>query len=311
MMTAIASPIPDSQTPPRPMTDPVTMQCLQVWGGNQATDQALRLTGLDGYLVSRPYADADAGGDVYYASSCASGRITRVILADVAGHGEAVARFAQDLRKLMQRFVNFTSHRKFIAALNQAYSEMTEDGRFATAVTLSYYAPKNDLHLINAGHPPPLYYHAASDRWSLLYAGDEPEPDDALPPADLPLGVEQGVGYRKIRRKLAADDLLLLYTDALIEAKDPGGRQLGVPGLLATIRSLTEGPEAMPPERLLPALLSHLSSEGQSAATLAGDDTTALLLRATGEKRQWGKVLTSPIHLVRGMAKGSLPTFTQ
>lgn len=293
------------------MPDPVTMQCLQVWGGNQAADQTLRLTGLDGYLVSRPYEDADAGGDVYYASSCASGRITRVILADVAGHGETVARFAHDLRTLMQRFVNYTSHRKFIAALNQAYGEQAETGRFATAITLSYFAPKHELHLINAGHPPPLYYNSRTKQWSRLDGDDGGAAHDvASQSADLPLGIEEGVGYRTIRRRLAPGDLLLLYTDAFIEAKKPDGRLLGVAGLLDTVRDLAGEMEGTPPERLLPELVAHLAADRADTATLAGDDTTALLLRATGEKRQWGQILSSPIHLVRGIAMGSLPTLT-
>jgi len=298
------------------MPDPVTMQCLQVWGGNQAADQTLRLTGLDGYLVSRPYEDADAGGDVYYASSCASGRITRIILADVAGHGETVARFAHDLRKLMQRFVNYTSHRKFIAALNQAFGEQTEVGRFATAVTLSYFAPKHELHLINAGHPPPLHYCATTKQWATLHDGTtesdtKTDPDgSAGATRDLPLGIEAGVGYRTIRRKLAPNDLVLLYTDAFIEAKKPDGRLLGVAGLLDTVRKVAGDMDTLSPERLLPELVAHLAADRAGTATLAGDDTTALLLRATGEKRKWGQVLTSPLHLVRGVAMGSRPTLT-
>ena len=42
----------------------------------------------------------------YYASSCAAGRITRLLLADVSGHGKSVAAIAADLRLLMRRFIN-------------------------------------------------------------------------------------------------------------------------------------------------------------------------------------------------------------
>lgn len=297
-----------------PPEDPVKMQCTQVWGGNRAADQTLRLTGLDGFLVSRPYEDATAGGDVYYASSCASGRITRVVLADVAGHGETVASFADDLRQLMQRFVNYTSHRRFMATLNDAFRKRTEDGRFATALALSYFAPHNELHLINAGHPPPLYYCAKSHQWSVL-ENDSGEDGEAARPdkakrrtADLPLGIQDGIGYHTTRRKLAAGDMLLLYTDAFIEAKRPDGTQLGVTGLLDSVRFVTGDTLAPASDQLLPTLIAHLNASRANTPTLAGDDTTALLLRATGEKRQWGQILASPIHLVRGLAKGSRVT---
>ncbi|XAM00249.1 PP2C family protein-serine/threonine phosphatase [Phycisphaeraceae bacterium D3-23] len=289
--------------------DPVKMQCLQVWGGNRAADQTLRLTGLDGFLVSRPFEDEDAGGDVYYASSCASGRITRVVLADVAGHGQVVARFANDLRTLMQRFVNYTSHRRFMAALNDAFGKQTEAGRFATAIALSYFAPKNELHLINAGHPPPLFYCAKTKQWSVLENDDADAAGESETPkprtADLPLGIQDGIGYRATRRKLAAGDMLLLYTDAFIEAKKPDGKLLGVAGLLESICFVTGDTLAPASDRLLGTLIAHLAASRANTPTLAGDDTTALLLRATGEKRQWSQILTSPIHLVRGIKLGS------
>ncbi|MEM9416669.1 MAG: PP2C family protein-serine/threonine phosphatase [Planctomycetota bacterium] len=293
--------------------DLVKMQCLQVWGGNQAADQTLRLTGLDGFLVSRPFEDAEAGGDVYYASSCASGRITRVVLADVAGHGRVVARFANDLRTLMQRFVNYTSHRRFIAALNDAFGKQTEDGRFATAVALSYYAPKQELHLINAGHPPPLYYRAQTKQWSTLEDDGDETPGSTKTrtrTVDLPLGIQDGIGYHATRKKLAAGDMLLLYTDAFIEAQKPDGGLLGVAGLLESVRFVTGDTLEPASDQLLPTLIAHLAANRANTPTLAGDDTTALLLRATGEKRQWGQVLTSPIHLVRGLMLGARPTLT-
>jgi serine phosphatase RsbU (regulator of sigma subunit) len=289
-------------------TDPIKMQCLQVWGGNRAATQTLHMTGLDLYLVARPFEDQDAGGDVYYASSCASGRISRVILADVAGHGDQVASFADGLRKLMQRYVNYTSHQRFVARLNRAFGEATDDGRFATAVALSYFAPKRELNLINAGHPPPLHYDAEQHRWSALENTDE---QDTPRGAELPLGIDGSIGYEQTRKAMRPGDLLLMYTDAFIEAMGPDGRQIGVQGLLETVREVcARAGETPNPERVLPDLLAYLAPDHDGTASLGGDDTTALLLRATGIKRQWPKVLTSPFHLLRGMARGQLATLT-
>jgi len=57
------------------------------------------MPGLDAWVSSQPEGHAVAGGDVYYFSSCASGRITRILLADVSGHGELIARTAAGLRQ--------------------------------------------------------------------------------------------------------------------------------------------------------------------------------------------------------------------
>ena len=64
---------------------------MEVWGGSQLTQRSVQFSGLDAWVYSKPHAHADKGGDVIYASSCATGRITRLLLADVAGHGSAVA----------------------------------------------------------------------------------------------------------------------------------------------------------------------------------------------------------------------------
>ena len=95
------------------------MSCMQVWGGSQLTTRGVAMGGLDAWVYSKPYGQAQRGGDVYYASSCATGRITRLLLADVAGHGNSVAATAADLRTLMRRFVNRLDQTEFVRLLNE------------------------------------------------------------------------------------------------------------------------------------------------------------------------------------------------
>src|SRR6266852_9879653 len=82
------------------------MQCMEVWGGSQLTSRGVELAGLDVWVYSKPFGQAQRGGDVYYLSSCASGRISRLLLADVSRHGKSVASMAAELRTLMGRFLN-------------------------------------------------------------------------------------------------------------------------------------------------------------------------------------------------------------
>src|SRR5258708_24104400 len=81
------------------------MSCMEVWGGSQLTTRRVEMGGLDAWVYSKPFGEAQRGGDVYYASSCATGRITRLLLADVSGHGTSVASTAANLRTLMRRVV--------------------------------------------------------------------------------------------------------------------------------------------------------------------------------------------------------------
>src|SRR5436190_24089769 len=101
------------------------MTCMEIWGGNEPADHSVSMPGLDAWVFSRPYEDAKAGGDVYYVSACATGRITRLLLADVSGHGTKVAETAMGLRRLMQKYVNFIDQSAFVRSMNQQFGELT------------------------------------------------------------------------------------------------------------------------------------------------------------------------------------------
>ena len=83
---------------------------------------------------------SEAGGDVYYVSSCAAGRLTRILLADVSGHGEQVAHIAAQLRDLMRENIEVTNHHQFVVDMNRQFEAGTQDGTFATAVVASFFA---------------------------------------------------------------------------------------------------------------------------------------------------------------------------
>ncbi|MEM6507611.1 MAG: PP2C family protein-serine/threonine phosphatase [Planctomycetota bacterium] len=273
-----------------------SLQCLQVWGGTEAADQTLAMTGLDGYLYAKPHQGAKRGGDVYYLSSCASGRITRVMLADVAGHGSTVSETAQDLRSLMQRYVNFTSQKMFMKAMNQKFAEITEEGRFATTVAMSFLAPSRKLSLSNAGHPAPMWYRAKERCWHIL--GIDPDDQSTQASADLPFGIFDDAGYQQTDITFEPGDMLLLYTDALTESRGSDGKQIGVRGLANRLDALG----THEPEMVIPALIQRLEQDDTN--DLDDDDVTALLIAANGIKLDWRKMAAAPFNVIRGMLRG-------
>src|SRR3984957_1169221 len=161
---SIPNPIPS----PNPSKDSASgqpsaqhMTCMEVWGGSQLTTRGVEMGGLDAWVYSKPFGDAQRGGDVYYASSCATGRITRLLLADVSGHGISVASTAADLRTLMRRFVNRLDQTEFVRLLNQQFAALSKTGTFATAIVATFFEPSRRMTVCNAGHPRPLLYRAA------------------------------------------------------------------------------------------------------------------------------------------------------
>ena len=255
--------------------EPHLMQCLEVWGGNQAVDSGVTMAGVDAWLFSQPYQESERGGDVHFVSSCATGRITRILVADVSGHGSVVADTAAALRRVMRRYMNHIDQRKFVGVLNAEFGALAKAGSFATAVAATYYAPTRELALCNAGHPPPLSFSVAKQRWSIMSDaadnGAEASASSAL--ANIPLGIVEVGAYEQQKLKLPVGDLVLLYTDSLTESRKADGTLLGVKGLLDVVRQL----DVSDPGEFLAQLLEAVRS--LHPTNLKTDDVTALLFR--------------------------------
>ncbi len=272
---------PPTNAPVAPPAKSATerLECLDVWGGNQAVQNSLSTTGLDLHCLSRPYGHGDHGGDVFYVSSCSSGRITRVMLADVMGHGHTAAGTAAGLRDLMHRLVDTYSQKKLVRSLNQEFSRLRSDGSFASAVVLSYFRPTKTISICNAGHPPPLLYREATNNWELL---DPRRPAELtgtrrLRPRNLPLGMMDGVDYEIFDVDLGEHDRVLLYTDGLIEAMDASEEQIDVAGLLDIVRSRDQETQQLP-RAILDEVLARTDS------TTLADDASVLLIESNDLK---------------------------
>ncbi len=246
-------------TPPPPRS----IACMEVWGGSQVFDQSVSVPGNDVRVCCTPYDGDAAGGDIYYISSCASGLITRFFLADVSGHGKHVAQIAVDLRMLMRKHINTANQTKFAIALNKAFAGLDLDGKFATAVLATYFAPTDHLIICNAGHPRPLLYRAREETWDLLDANTpgvlatSQATRDSIGISNLPLGILDPINYEQFALRMYLGDLVVFYTDALIEAANASGAQLGEEGLLTVARSLSSSERTDVATSLQERVLQH------------------------------------------------------
>jgi len=264
------------------------MQCMEVWGGNQHVDSGVVMAGLDAWVFSRPYGNSTGGGDVYYVSSCATGRITRLLVADVSGHGDVVAGTAASLRGLMRRFVNHLDQKQFVKSMNGQFVALSDVGCFATAVVTTFFAPTNELSLCNAGHPPPLVYRASRKAWEFLDGTDK----DGV---NIPFGIDDIDEYGQFSVRLRVNDLVLCYTDSLVEARLKGTSDLlGKEGLLKIVQTL----DPTKPEMFTASLLAAIDQ--QLPGSLDADDVTVLLFRPNGlaKKAPFVTRLMAPIRLM-------------
>ena len=246
-----------------------SLQCLDVWGGNEAIHNAISVPGVDAWISSDPYEGDSRGGDIYYVSMCGCAQISRFVIADVAGHGATVGNLAHRLRKLMRKHINKPDQTRLARALNRELFQLAREDRFATALLMTYFPPTDHLIICNAGHPRPIWYHADSREWELL---DPKMPQRATAVANLPLGVVEPTDYTQFAVKLTKGDLVLIYTDALIESQNPEGKMLGERGLLDLVRQL----DADQPHEMNDKVLAAMTAYRHGAA--AKDDRTLLVL---------------------------------
>jgi len=257
---------------------------MEIWGGNSPVERAVSTPGLDIWVSSRPHGGAKGGGDVYYTSLCGGGSTTRFILADVSGHGDVVTQVARSLRDLMRKHINHKDQTRFVRMLNREFAELAKMKRFATAVVATYLANGDTLTICNAGHPRPIWWRAQSRSWVTLEdQGKSPQNE----PADLPLGIVDETEYTQRQITLARGDLLLFYTDALIESENGSGEQLSEAGLLRILGSLDPTHPAMIPKQL------ELSLNEYRGGKQANDDSTLILLHHTAAPRRRRGLLES------------------
>ncbi|MFJ8009055.1 PP2C family protein-serine/threonine phosphatase [Streptomyces fagopyri] len=171
------------------------------------------------YRASHP--QALVGGDLY-AVARTDGAV-RFLIGDVKGKGLAAVDDAAALLGAFRSSARRTSSLvTLMALLEEAVQAHFEEvaatdpdvaERFITALLLEIPADGSCVRMINCGHPPPF-----------LVDGGTVRSVPALRPAP-PLGLNSTgtQGYATTVLPLAEDALLLLYTDGVIEARDPKG----------------------------------------------------------------------------------------
>jgi serine phosphatase RsbU (regulator of sigma subunit) len=259
---------------------------MEVFGGNELADNLLHVPGLDVWIRSQPSAMGN-GNDVHFVSSCATDRICRLLLSDVAGEASDVVQTANNIRKIMKSNVNYIDQSRFVRSMIREFTGLTESGRFATAVVLTFFAPTRDLTICNAGHPSPLLFCSRTGEWSVLER--EPRGNES----SIPKSVANVTSYQQFGVQLSEGDIVFCYTDALIESYGRDGELMGIPGLLQVVSEI----DIAEPGEFIRLVIERVS--GFSAENL-NDDTSIVLLRCcagTADGTLWRR-LVAPFRVL-------------
>ncbi|MFV2171487.1 PP2C family protein-serine/threonine phosphatase [Actinomadura sp. LOL_016] len=150
-------------------------------------------------------------------------------------------------------------------AIEEALIEQDASGRFVTAVLASLHLPTGRLEWASYGHPPPIVIRRG--RWVTTL--------DCAP--GVPLGTALDLAPAVCTEQLQPGDRVILYTDGVVEARDPGKREFGVARFVDFIIRHDAAGLAVPEtlRRLIRGILEHHAGR-------LDDDATVLLLEWHG-----------------------------
>ena len=247
--------------------EPHVLVCSEILGGNRKFIGTTKLPGMVAWVATFPIDEKRPGGDLHLMSACDYDLISRVVLADVSGHGQEVEGATTALLKLMRANINVWDQSDFMRGLNDSFNRRG-DGRYATAIVVSFHRVTGRLAFSNAGHLPPLWYHAVENVWEWLEESD-PIPRMAF---GLPVGLISGTDYRQTIVAMNRSDLLLLYTDGVTDAEDETGKDLGREQLLEWVSGGPAGGAPLVGRHLLRKLMEF-------RASVQCDDETLMVLQ--------------------------------
>ncbi len=193
-----------------------------------------------------------------------------IILADVSDKGMPAALFMASSRTILRASVlDAPTPAEGIARANYLVCADARDGMFVTLVYGELQPATGQLCYVCAGHYPPLLYRAVPDRLtSLRWTG-------------MALGLDPEATYEGHTVRLRPGDLILMYTDGVIDATNPQGEAFGQERLFHLVHEHRHASA----DEIVAALQAELDRFAAGAPSF--DDITLVLVRrkeAAGER---------------------------
>lgn len=198
----------------------------------------------------------EVGGDYYDLIELPERRFVLVI-ADVSGKGISAALLSSSLQGALAAGLAWGQPIASVAChLNRYLYQHAEISRFATFFG-GVLSPDGRFEYVNAGHCPALWL--TSDRIETLHA------------KNVPLGLLEQSDYAATEIQLHPHDVLVLYTDGVVEASNPLGELYGMDRLKDVLSARRGGSS----EKLAEAVLRDVREFTQN--TLLEDDVSLMV----------------------------------
>ncbi|OEJ32000.1 PP2C family protein-serine/threonine phosphatase [Streptomyces subrutilus] len=159
-------------------------------------------------MALRPAGGQSFSGDFVVAARTNGGRTLEIVLTDVSGKGMEAGSRALLLSGAFGGLLGALPPHGFLPAANGYLLRQDWDEGFATSIHLVLDLETGDYELLSAGHLPALQLCAGTGRW------EEKTGEGPL------LGVYDGAEFTPARGNLRRGDVLMLFTDGLVETAD-------------------------------------------------------------------------------------------
>jgi phosphoserine phosphatase RsbU/P len=202
----------------------------------------------------------EVGGDFYEVVTLPENRFSFAI-GDASGKGLAAALVSANVQSSLRTALLFAGSDRAAALemVNRQLYGSSPASRYATLFFGTFDAATRMLHYVNAGHNPPMVIR----------------PDESivwLETGGAPVGLFPEWIYEEGSVQLEPGDLIVAYTDGVIEALDPAGSEWGTDGLQLAVT----GREAESADEIAEAVMKamHKFSHGCQI-----DDATVAVMR--------------------------------
>ena len=188
--------------------------------------QTLRTVHDDGLIGPEVHAVARAArsftGDFYFYAQQEKG--LRFVLGDVSGKGLHAALLMAMIQEEIERVAGCEEDLvSFVRGLHEILLPETGGRKFASVV-VGDLSREGRLRLVNAGHCLPALRR-------------EEGAVELLPPTGPVIGILDFGDWTVIERQLAPGDVLLLYSDGILEATSPEGEEFGTGRVAEALRT--------------------------------------------------------------------------
>ncbi len=200
------------------------------------------------------------GGDCYDFVPLADERLALAI-GDASGKGLAAALMITNVQSSLRTAALFTEDdlAALLNAVNRQVHASSLGDRYATLFYGVFDRATRTLRYVNAGHHPPMVIRRDSSILRLEAGG-------------APVGLFPDSTYEEGTLQLSPGDLVLAYTDGVIEAVNPGGEEWGVEGLR---RAVTES-DARCADDMVDTIFTSMDEFSRGCLT---DDATVVALQ--------------------------------